>query len=84
MLRLAHVALVGTGLLNLAFALSVEALGVKPVPRIASTLFLAGAATMAPVCGLAAWRPAFRHLFFLPVVSLILATADFVRVVLRS
>jgi hypothetical protein len=39
---------------------------------------------MAPVCGLAAWRPAFRHLFFLPVVSLILATADFVRVVLRS
>jgi hypothetical protein len=82
MLRLAHVALVGTGLLNVLFALSVEALGVKPVPRIAAALFLLGAATMAPVCGLAAWRPAFRQLFFVPVSSLILATADFLRVAL--
>jgi hypothetical protein len=82
MLRLAHVSLVGTGLLNLVFALSVGALKVDPCPRIASALFLAGAATMPLVCVLAAWRPAFRHAFFVPVGSLILASADFLRVAL--
>jgi aromatic-L-amino-acid decarboxylase len=35
MLRLAHISMIGTGLLNLAFALSVGQLGLDPVPRIA-------------------------------------------------
>ena len=76
MLRLTHVALVGTGLLNLAFALSVGSLGLEP-PCVASVLFVVGAATMPTVCLLSAWRPVFRHLFCVPVGSLLVAAADF-------
>jgi hypothetical protein len=32
---------------------------------------------MPAVCFLSAWREPFRHLFFIPVAALILATADF-------
>ena len=76
MLRLGHVALVGTGLLNILFALSVKSVGFQPVPRIAAVLFLVGAATMPTVCFLSAWRVGFRHLFFIPVVSLLGAAGD--------
>lgn len=78
MLRLTHISLLGTGLLNLAFALSADALNIVPPPRLASILFIVGAATMPTVCALSAWRPAFRHLFFIPVVSLLLAAADLI------
>jgi hypothetical protein len=78
MLRLTHISLVGTGLLNLAFALSVNALSMGQPPRLASILFIAGAATMPTVCALSAWRPVFRHLFFIPVASLLIATAEVV------
>ena len=78
MLRLTHVSMVGTGLLNLSFAFTVGALRVDPYPRLASALFVVGAVTMPLVCGLAAWRAAFRHLFFVPVGSLIVASADLI------
>lgn len=77
MLRLGHVALMGTGLLNVLFALSVDALGIEPAPRIAGVLFVAGAATMPTVCFLSAWKTGFRHLFFIPVISLLGAAGDF-------
>ena len=78
MLRLTHIALLGTGMLNLAFALSVDFLEPSAVPRIASVLFVVGAVTMPLVCGLSAWRRGFRHLFFIPVLSLTVACADFI------
>lgn len=78
MLRLVHISLVGTGLLNLAFALSVDCLRIDPAPPLASVLFIVGAATMPLVCLLCAWRDAFRHLFFIPVVSLVVASGDFI------
>ncbi len=77
MLRLAHISLLGTGLLNLAFALSCAALRLESFPRGASTLFLLGAAAMPTVCALSAWRAGFRHWFFVPVVCLTGATLDF-------
>jgi hypothetical protein len=77
MLRLGHIAFLGTGLLNLAFALSVAHLRLDVPPRLASWGFAAGAAAMPGVCFLAAWREPFRRLFFLPVACLVLATADF-------
>jgi len=77
MLRLGHVALVGTGLLNILFALSVEAIQIEPAPRFAGVLFIVGAATMPTVCFLSAWKTGFRHLFFIPVVSLLGAAGDF-------
>ena len=76
MLRLVHVSLVGTGLLNLAFAVSCGPLGLDPAPRLGSVLFVVGAVTMPSVCLLSAWWPRARHAFCIPVASLILATAD--------
>jgi len=71
MLRLGHIALAALGMTNVLFALS-------PLPAgwasaAASSLFLAGAVLMPAVCFLTAWRKPLRHLFFLPVVSLVLA-----------
>lgn len=76
MLRLGHISFFGTGLLNLAFALSVARLRIG-TPRLAAYGFAAGALAMPAVCFLSAWRAPFRHLFFIPVACLIGATLDF-------
>jgi hypothetical protein len=77
MLRLGHVSFFGTGLLNLSFALSSAQLRHEPPPRIAAMAFVVGAIAMPTVCFLSAWRQPLRHLFFIPVTSLIVATGDF-------
>jgi hypothetical protein len=73
LVRLGHISFLGTGLLNLSFGLTIgnPGFGLEPAARLASMLFLLGAAAMPAVCFLAAWRKPFRHLFFIPVVSLI-------------
>ena len=76
LLRLAHISLVGTGLLNVAFAVSLPHLHFVTPPKIASVAFIIGAITMPSVCLLAAWQRPCRHLFFVPVSSLILAVLD--------
>jgi hypothetical protein len=78
MLRLVHISLVGTGLLNVAFGVTSQSLGIDKAPVLASVLFIVGAVTMPTVCLLSAWRRAARHLFFIPVLSLVVATADFI------
>ncbi len=71
MVRLGHISFLGTGLLNLAFAFTfAKGTGHTP-PPIASWLLAVGAVTMPLVCFLAAWRDGWRHLFPIPVVSLI-------------
>ena len=76
MVRLAHISMVGTGLLNIAYALSVPALALDPPPRVAGVLLLAGAFAMPTVCLLSAWRTAWRHLFAIPVLCLVIATTE--------
>ncbi len=73
MLRLGHISFFGIAFLNLAYAqtLFVSGPGIESAP--ASWLFLCGAVAMPAVCYLAAWRKGFRHLFFIPVVSLLSA-----------
>ena len=78
MVRLGHVSFLGTGLLNFAFALSVDLAGLESAPRIPGVLFVLGAVTMPLVCFLSAWRQGFRMFFFVPVLSLVGATADFI------
>jgi hypothetical protein len=77
MIRLGHISFFGTGFLNLAFILSVEHLRLDDPPPVASAGLVLGAVSMPVVCFLSAWRDSFRHVFFIPVVSLILAVADF-------
>lgn len=68
--RLGHVSFFGIGFLNLAFALTVTSLGLEDGLAVVSGLFITGAVTMPLFCYLSAWKPFFRHGFFIPVVSL--------------
>ncbi len=64
--RLGHIALAALGGLNVLY-------GVSPVPNgaLAGHLLLAGGIAMPAVCFLAAWKPFFRHFFFIPVLLLL-------------
>lgn len=78
LIRLGHVSLIGTGLLNFAFAVSVRFLGLHAGIGTASRLLVVGAVTMPLVCFLAAWRMPMRRLFFIPVLSLLGGVVAFV------
>ena len=81
--RLGHIAFFGTGLLNLCFAFTVLLLELEGLlVQWASPLLIVGAVMMSSVCYLAAWRKSLRHLFFIPVVSLLLGVGLTVAVLL--
>ena len=77
MIRLGHIAFFGIGLLNLAFALSAESLGLTTGLGLPSILFVIGGVAMPLVCYLSAVRSSFRHLFFLPAGAVTVAIAAF-------
>jgi hypothetical protein len=82
MLRLGHISFFGTGLLNVLFALSLGALKIEPYP-IGSLAMLASTVAMPSVCAASAfWKPA-RHLFFVPVLCLLVGTSDIVYQILH-
>jgi hypothetical protein len=70
--RLGHISFFGLALVNFCFAFTQA---VMPLAASWSSLamvsFLLGAATMPTVCFLSAWRKPFRHLFFIPVGSVL-------------
>jgi hypothetical protein len=69
MIRLAHISFFGIGFINLLFALTARRLSLDSGLQPASALLIAGAITMPTVCYLSAWKPSFRHLFFIPALS---------------
>jgi hypothetical protein len=77
MIRLGHIAFFGIGLLNLSFALTARQLNLQTGLEPTSVLLLVAAVAMPAVCYLSAWKPAFRHLFFIPAASLTVAVAFF-------
>jgi hypothetical protein len=83
MLRLAHVSFFGLAFVNLAFALSVRTLHIDSGVVWSSRLFLVGAVTMPLLCYLSSVVRGFRHLFFVPVLSVIVGSGLFVEVLLR-
>jgi hypothetical protein len=76
LIRLAHISFFGIGFLNLGMGLSCRTLGIEA--GAAAPLMLAGAVAMPVVCYLAAFRPAFRRLFFIPAGSVLLAIVLFI------
>ena len=76
MLRLGHISFFGIGLLNFALGLTAT---VVPLPatnlRLAVAAMIVAAVTMPLLCFLTAWRTPFRHLFAIPVLSVLLAAA---------
>lgn len=77
LMRLGHISFFGLAFINLAFVLTLGATGLglhaelPPLLRASSCLLMAGAALMPLNCYLAAWRDGWRHLFVLPVTSLL-------------
>lgn len=73
LVRLAHISFFGIGFINLAFALTAARLDVPEGPALfrSSRLLILGAVSMPAVCYLSAFRTVFRHLFFIPVASLL-------------
>lgn len=78
MLRLGHISFFGVAFLNLAYANAIVLLGYRQSAPLTSALLIAGAVLMPTICYLAAWRKALRHLFFLPVLSLLGAAGLFI------
>ena len=78
MTRLGHISCFGLGFVNLAYAFTVRSLGLASISPWPSTLFIVGAITMPLTCYLSAFRQPWRHLFFLPVISLLAGAAIFI------
>ena len=77
MARLGHIAFVGLGLINLAYAGTLAILFIDHPNPWPSWLLVIGAVTMPFICYLSAYRKPFRHLFPIPVLSLIAGVALF-------
>lgn len=75
LVRLAHISFFGIGFLNLGMGLTGQLIGIGS--PLASVLMLTGAVTMPLLCYASAFRPAFRHLFFIPAGSVILSIVLF-------
>lgn len=77
LVRLGHISFFGLAFVNLVFVLTMDRLSGLPAAEFtaASWLLVAGAVTMPLVCFAAAWRPACRHAFFIPVGCLLVGVA---------
>jgi hypothetical protein len=83
LIRLAHISFFGLALINLAFAVTVDKLGYMESVEIGSISLVVGLITMPLVCYLAAFRPAFRHLFAIPVVSVLVGVVNVLWILMK-
>lgn len=68
--RLGHVAQAALGILNVVYSLSPWPVAGSVAGAWAGWLFVVGGVSMPVVCFLSGWKKPFRHLFFIPVASL--------------
>ena len=74
LLRLGHISFFGLGFANLVFWVTARLLPAAPASLdIASVAFLIGGITMPLCCAAAAFFKPARHLFAVPVISLLVA-----------
>lgn len=71
MMRLGHISFFGIAFINIAFTFTVKNLNIEQEITIPSTLFIIGAIGMPLICYLSALKKMFRHLFFIPALSII-------------
>jgi len=79
-LRLGHIALAALGMINVLFSVSPISAEFSYREWIASLGFVIGGVSMPAICFLSSWRAGFRYLFFIPVVSLVLAVIQTLRI----
>lgn len=78
-LRLGHIAQAALGMMNVIAGLDqLHRAGEWPVSGQWGLVI--GGFTMPLVCFLSAWKPGFRHLFFIPVIALTVAAATILKV----
>jgi hypothetical protein len=73
LIRLGHIAQAALGMVNVLYGLSPWPASENWYGQAASACFVVGGLSMPLVCFLSGWKKPFRHLFFIPVTSLILA-----------
>ena len=78
MFRLGHIALFGIAFINVVFVFTVSYLNISKHVLIPSRLLIIGTVAMPLVCFLSAYKKFFRHLFFIPVLSIIAAMVVFI------
>ena len=78
MIRLGHISFIGTGLLNIGFALTCRELVDVPSLPLATMLLAASTVAMPAVCFLSAWHKPLRHAFFIPVSLMIVGVGELV------
>lgn len=76
LIRLAHISFFGIGFLNLGMGLTGNILGIES--KSASVLMIVGALTMPTLCYTSAFKPKFRHLFFIPAGAVLLSIILFI------
>lgn len=74
MVRLGHIAFIGVGLLNLAYAITVGPLHWRGTPAMSISLASANA-LMPAICFLSAWKRSLVPLFCVPVGLILFPTA---------
>jgi len=74
MARLGHISFFGIAFINLAYGVCLAVSEQIIESTYISFLFVCGAITMPLVCFLSAYKKPFRHLFFVPVLCLIIGT----------
>lgn len=77
-LRLGHIAQAALGMMNVIAGQGALSSGV-PLTSIAQWGLVGGGISMPLVCFLSAWKPGFRHLFFIPVTCLIAAAVEMLK-----
>lgn len=78
MVRLGHISFFGIAFINFVFFYSVNYFTITCCVQLCSYLLIIGAITMPLVCYLSAFKKVFRHLFIIPVVSVLGATVFFI------
>lgn len=71
MTRLGHISFFGIAFINIAFVVTVYVAEIENQAAIPSVLFIIGAIGMPLICYLSAIIKNFRHLFFIPALSVI-------------
>lgn len=77
-LRLGHIAQAALGMVNVIAGMDQLRSG-NGYPAAAQWGLVIGGLTMPAVCFLSAWRPGFRHWFFVPVTALVVAALEILK-----
>ncbi|TWU30565.1 hypothetical protein Poly41_66600 [Novipirellula artificiosorum] len=78
LLRLGHIAQAALGMMNVLYSVSTNRAEWFDT-QMASWAFVVGGVSMPMVCFLSAWKKSFRHLFFIPVIALLVAVIQTLR-----